>query len=180
MDPLLKISAILVSAAMATAGLAAGADDIVKLDDNLAEIAGYRFGDSAGTLDEIEQLVRKTINDIAEVVPIHVHFNYQDGRRRILVEVVGPKPVSPDNAAVVQARLVEELGSDTEINLWYRNEFIVSRDGYSTYEELTAPLLMQKRKQLHEIFRSDQGVWADDDKDASSSKINTAVSMTGN
>jgi hypothetical protein len=120
------------------------------------------------------------ISDLAGVTPIHLHFNYENGQRRILAEVAGPNPVSPQNAALVQDRVINEIGSDTEINLWYRNEFVVNDAGYSTYEELTDPQLLQRRKVLQEIFGTDQGVFANMTKDVPSGDIETAVSMVDN
>jgi hypothetical protein len=69
--------------------------------------------------------------DLTGVTPIHLHFNYENGQRRILAEVAGPNPVSPQNAALVQDRVINEIGSDTEINLWYRNEFVVNETAVS-------------------------------------------------
>ena len=106
-------------------------------------------------LPEVEQLIRNVVSDALEVRPTHVHFNFYDQRRRVLVEVVGPHPVSPEDAMLVEERLIEELGSTIELHFWYRNEFVVNAQGYTTYAELSNPELTVRRHMLREIFQSD-------------------------
>ena len=107
-------------------------------------------------IPKLERAVREAIADVADVTPINVHFNYQNGQRRILAEVAGPNPVSPQDAALVRNRVVEQMGHNTEIYLWYRNEFVVNDAGYSTYEKLTAPMLHERSQDLHAIFGTEE------------------------
>jgi len=105
-------------------------------------------------LPESERVIRATIADMLDVLPIHVHFNFEDGVQRVLVEVAGPNPVSPEDADMVQSRLSKELGSPIEVNLWYRSEFVVNTEGYTTYEKLTTAGLGERSDRLRETFQS--------------------------
>ncbi len=104
---------------------------------------------------EIEKVIRRTIAATCEVIPVHVHFNTLDGYKRVLVEVAGPQPVSPENAIMVEQLVSRELSTPIEIHLWYRNEFIVNSGGYTTYEELTDPGLEQRGQMLRDVFHSE-------------------------
>lgn len=125
-------------------------------------------------LPEIEKIVRQSITELTETMPIHVHFNFEGGQRRILAEVAGPHPVLPQNVARVQERLAQEFGSSTEVNLWYRNEYIINEGGYTTYEELTDPELSKRRMLLRELFDPRNGTTAQNRADPKDMRVTMA------
>jgi len=100
-----------------------------------------------------EKTIRQSIADSLKVIPIHVHFKLENGVKRVLVEVVGPNPMSPEDANEVEAELAQEFGFPIELHLWYRNEFVVNSKGYTTYEDLTSPDLDERSDQLREVFQ---------------------------
>jgi uncharacterized hydrophobic protein (TIGR00271 family) len=102
---------------------------------------------------EYERKIRQSISESLGAFPVHVHFNLEDGVKRVLAEVVGPNPVSPEDAIKVEAELAQEFGVPIELHLWYRNEFVVNSGGYTTYEDLTAPNLDKRGDQLREVFQ---------------------------
>ena len=83
-----------------------------------------------------------------------MHINLQNNLNRVLVEVVGPNPVSPESAQLLEHQLTQQLGSPLELNLWYRNEFVVNAAGYTTYEELSDSDLVVRSHMLREVFQS--------------------------
>lgn len=109
------------------------------------------------SLATLEQRIRDAINQALDVIPTHVHFNIDNGQNRVLVEVVGPNPVSPEDAKMVQQLLSENQINERplELNFWYRNEFVVTPAGYTTFRDIAAPEARQRGKRLREIFSSE-------------------------
>jgi len=104
-------------------------------------------------ISEYEQRIRSIVSESLKVLPIHVHFKLDDDVNRVLIEVVGPRPVSPEDAVKIQSQLAQEFGTPFEAHLWYRNEFVVNSGGYTTYEDLTSPDLRDRSHQLREMFQ---------------------------
>lgn len=108
-------------------------------------------------LATLEQRIRNTISQSLDVIPTHVHFNIDNGLNRVLVEVVGPNSVTPEDAAMVEELLSRNQINDRplELNFWYRNEYVVTTSGYTTFHDISAPEVQERGKYLREIFHSD-------------------------
>ncbi len=104
---------------------------------------------------EMRREIRKVVARTLQVIPSHVHFNFSEGRRRVLIEVAGPKPVTSEDARLSQQRLSEQFEQPLEIHFWYTNQFVVNAAGYTTYDELTQPDLQQRKARLREFFGTD-------------------------
>ena len=79
----------------------------------------------------------------------------EDERKRVLVEVVGPNPVSPDDVQLAQQQLNSTLNESVELNFWYKSEYVATSQGYTTYQELAAPGATERGRHLRKVFASE-------------------------
>lgn len=106
-------------------------------------------------LPEIEAALHSAVEQSFELIPLHTHFNWFDGRWRVLVEVTGPGLVTQEDVELVQEAVSKKFQDEVEVLLWKRSDFIATRDGYTTYDKLTDPLIEQRRRKLQELFRTE-------------------------
>jgi uncharacterized hydrophobic protein (TIGR00271 family) len=105
-------------------------------------------------LPEIEKAIRSAVKLIPDASPLRVHFNWSDDRWRALIEVIGADRLTTSNVAQVREALPKEFAEQIEILLWRRNDFIVTENGYSDYEQLVEPEIEQRSQQLRDLFRT--------------------------
>jgi len=105
-------------------------------------------------LPGIEAALEAAVSSSLDLVPIRTYFNWTDGRWRALVEVMGPHPVTTEDVSLVQSSLPEDYREIVEVLLWRRSDFIATSTGYTTYELLTDPLIVHRRKIIEKLFRS--------------------------
>ena len=67
------------------------------------------------------------------------------------------RPVSAEHAQLVQDQLsdVQIQGRPTELNFWCRSEIVVTTDGDTTFEDLSAPEATERDRNLREMFNSE-------------------------
>ena len=132
--------------------------DSAELESDRGPVRVEWTNRQAATDEEIERIpddelkLARIVGESLGVIPIHSHFNFAGGRRRMLVEVAGPRPVTREELQRCQQRVYEELGAPFELNLWFRSDYVVSERGYTTYEELTSPELEDRSRILRSIF----------------------------
>jgi len=60
-----------------------------------------------------------------------------DGNYHFLLEVVGTGGYSSENVKKLERRISKEIGKLVNIHVWYRPEYVVSGEGYASYQEAT-------------------------------------------
>ena len=100
----------------------------------------------------IQNTIREIIEELVDVIPLYVHLNVDEKRQAVLAEVVGPSPVTPADALLVQKRLSKEFNMPIEFHFLYRNEFVVNADGYTTYHRISDPERDDRTRQLRAMF----------------------------
>lgn len=106
-------------------------------------------------LPEIEASLHSAVEQTLNMIPLHTHFNWVEGRWRALVEVTGPHLLTIEDLEQVQSVITEEYQDEVEVLLWRRSDFVATAKGYTTYDRLTDPFLGQRRKRLQELFHTD-------------------------
>jgi hypothetical protein len=109
-------------------------------------------------LPELEATLHAAVEQSLELIPLHTHFNWAEGRWRALVEVTGPRFVTKQDVEVLQNVISAKCQDEVEVLLWRRSDFVATVDGYTTYDRLTNPLLGQRRKKLYELFHTEFAV----------------------
>ena len=120
-------------------------------------------------LPEIEFALNSAVSEKLQLSPVQTHFNWMGEKWKALVEVIGPREITSQDVEMVQGAIPEDLQQVVEVLLWRRRDFVASAEGYMTYDQLTEPLIRQRSKKLHELFRTE--IVAPESTAAPSSKI---------
>ena len=111
-------------------------------EEELSRLPGY------------DQEIRNSITERTRALPLFVHFNFQTEPPHALVEVVGPEAITPEQVEQITTDVVKAIRTELTLSLWYRNQYVVGTDGYTTYDELTADELGTRTQILRELFHS--------------------------
>lgn len=88
-----------------------------------------------GAMEQIEQAVRSELERFEDLFLVDVHFRVKDEPWRLLVEVVGPKVLAPEDLAEIRKAVIEKTGRELDMQVWFRSEVVVAEDGYQAYED---------------------------------------------
>jgi hypothetical protein len=100
----------------------------------------------------LRELIRDEVGRLPEVVPLGVHFHVQEDLWRVLVEVVGPRPVTRDELAALQQKAAEYASEPIELSVWYKAETVITADGFSSFEDFTRATLQKRIETLPKIL----------------------------
>jgi uncharacterized hydrophobic protein (TIGR00271 family) len=104
------------------------------------------------TVKGLKQLIRNEFKKLPNTFPLAVHFNIEDDRWRALVEVAGPRPVSPGEVTIVQQAISESAPHPVDLSVWHRADVVVTSNGYAAFDEFTRPMLEKRIESLPGIF----------------------------
>jgi hypothetical protein len=108
--------------------------------------------DQRARVPELKPLVLQAVSEQEDLEAIEAHFNWIEGRWRVLVEVIGPGEVSPERIAAIEDAISEPI----ELLFWRRADYITTKEGYTTFDSLVAPGLPERIQKLNELFESQQ------------------------
>ena len=100
----------------------------------------------------VERLVQAEVQKLPNVFPVAVHFNLDEEVWQVLVEVVGPHPITPEQVAAVQTVVNQEEEQAVRVNIWHRGDAVTTTDGYTTYEEFTKTTADERMRSLRAVF----------------------------
>lgn len=102
---------------------------------------------------KLDAKIRSAISKIEGLVLLQNHFHWSGKGWRVLSAVAGPS--SADASIVKQIEdSLGETNDPVEVLLWKQNDYIIAHDGITTYDQLTAPLINDRRAYLRRFFQS--------------------------
>lgn len=110
--------------------------------------------EEAERLPLLTAAIQSTVEETLGLTPFNTDFRWRDGRWHALVEVFGHKQIGATELASVQQALPESCRDSVELLIWQRRDVVVTQEGFTTYDRLTAPLLQEQSKSLRRLFRS--------------------------
>ena len=99
-------------------------------------------------MEQIEQAVRQEMERFKDLFLVNVHFRIKDEPWRILVEVVGPKAMKPEQLTEVRKAVIAKTGRELDMQVWFRNEVVVVEQGYQAYEDFIKEPLAENQKMM--------------------------------
>ena len=92
----------------------------------------------------LRKLIESHTNQISDITLVNVHHHMEGERWRLLLEVVGPRSITPQEVAELRKAMPKFESHSLEINVWQRFETVVSPGGHHSFEEFTEPTLQQR------------------------------------
>jgi uncharacterized hydrophobic protein (TIGR00271 family) len=100
----------------------------------------------------LQAIVKGEVARTTKLFTVDVHINEEKGTWRALAEVVGLRAPESSQVAIIQNAVAMRFTHPVEVYLWYKNEFVATASGYSTYNELTEPMREKRIETLSDIF----------------------------
>jgi len=79
---------------------------------------------------------------------VNIHYRIKDEPWRILVEVVGPKILLPEQLKEIKKAVIAKTGRELDVQVWFRSEAVVTEAGYQAYEDFIKEPLMENLKTI--------------------------------
>jgi len=103
-------------------------------------------------LAEMKELVKGETAKLHNVFPVAVYLNRAGETMRVLVEMEGPRSVTPEEVELIQTAASEAVGEPIELSIWHRSDAVVTTNGHSTFDEFTKTTLQERIQLLPHIF----------------------------
>jgi hypothetical protein len=94
--------------------------------------------------EQAEQAVRKGFAKFSDIFLTNVDAISNPEGWLVRVETAGARLISAQDLANLEKSVSRQLNKPTKIDLWFRGEVMVTRDGYSSVEEFTRKRLQEK------------------------------------
>ena len=85
-------------------------------------------------------------------MPLDVYFKFSPKHLHVMTEIAGPNQVTPSTALEVEQELSELLSRPVRVSFWQRNDYIVTPEGYTTFEEMTGEEIPERGLYLQQVF----------------------------
>lgn len=129
-------------------------------DHNGPMLYGWMYYDdfdmsSRNKLKQIDSIVEAKFEEYPKLFPVNVHKKFNGEHIDVLIEAVGTEPITPKDIMEFEDELSEELSRKVNLDVWYRSDAIISRDGYEAFEdynEVNVFRLEQKLREKNDAF----------------------------
>lgn len=100
----------------------------------------------------LKALLTEEVARVTQLFTIDVHINEEKGTWRALAEVVGPQAPQPGQVVAIQKAVAKRFAHPVEVYMWFKNDFVVSGDGYAAFDEFTKATQEKRIESLPGIF----------------------------
>lgn len=107
-------------------------------------------------LNKIEAKVEAMFESYPKLFPVNVHKKFEGEEVNILVEAVGTQPITPEEILKLEIELSEEISRDINIDVWYKSEAIISKDGFRSFEDYNEVNIYRLEQKLRENLDNSQ------------------------
>jgi len=104
--------------------------------------------ENEAAIEQIDRAVREEIERLKDLFLVNIHYRIKDDPWRILVEVVGPQILKPEQLTKLKNEVMRKTGRELDMQIWFRSEAVVTEEGYQAYEEFIKEPLMENQKML--------------------------------
>jgi hypothetical protein len=112
---------------------------------------------SETAIEPIDRAIREQIDRHQDLFLVNIHYRIKDEPWRILVEVVGPQILLPEQLREIKKTVVAKTGRELDVQVWFRSEAVVTEAGYQAYEDfIKEPLMENQRMLLDGILRRNE------------------------
>lgn len=101
-------------------------------------------------LAKLDDKVKAKFETYPKLFPTNIHKKFEGEKINILVEAVGTEPITPEEILKVEIELSEEVSRDINIDVWYKSDAIITRDGYRSFEDYNEVNINSLEQKLRE------------------------------
>jgi hypothetical protein len=104
-------------------------------------------------LDRIKARSDEFFESKSNMFLLETHFKVQAGSLDVLLEVAGPRMITPEELAELSADINQETAEHTEVSVWHKTEAVLSEGGLVSYQDF----VRQTESDLIESLEEDTG-----------------------
>jgi len=108
-------------------------------------------------LIEIEDKVKLQFEKYPNLFAINIHKNFSGEEVNVLIEAVGTEPITPQEVLEFEAELFEEMDRKINLDVWYKSDAVITRDGYRSFEDYNEVNIYRLEKKLRQEGDSNFG-----------------------
>ncbi|MEE8298594.1 MAG: TIGR00341 family protein [Thermodesulfobacteriota bacterium] len=110
-----------------------------------------------GELLKLDGKVKAKFKKYPKLFLVNAHKSVRGGNLNVLVEAVGTEPVTPEEVREIEIELSEEMGRAINLDVWYRSDAVITRDGYRSFEEYNEVNIYRLEQILREKADANNG-----------------------
>ncbi len=103
---------------------------------------------------KLENKVKARFKCYPKLFLVNIHVSVVKDGFNVLVEAVGTQPITPEQVNDLQIELSREMSSVVNLDVWYRTDAVITKDGYRSFEEYNENNIYRFEKQLRETINT--------------------------
>ena len=107
-----------------------------------------------GELLELEGKVKAKFKKYPKLFLVNMHMSAGKEAINVLVEAMGIEPITPEEVKELDIELSQEMNSTINLDVWYRSDAVITRNGYRSFEEYNEYNIYRLEQQLRETINS--------------------------
>jgi uncharacterized hydrophobic protein (TIGR00271 family) len=102
---------------------------------------GKADGQTRRLIDDIDLAVQRKFTEMPNTFPVEIYHTILENRWDILVEVMGPKVLTPADVKSIEADIRRLVPKPLNLYIWSRADTLINNEGYQSFTTIT-----EKRK----------------------------------
>jgi len=107
-----------------------------------------------GELLELEGKVKAKFKNYPKLFLVNIHMSVSKEDINVLVEAMGIEPITPEEVKELEIELSQEMDSAINLDVWYRSDAVITRNGYRSFEEYNEHNIYRLEQQLRKTINS--------------------------
>ncbi|GJM14765.1 MAG: hypothetical protein DHS20C13_00920 [Thermodesulfobacteriota bacterium] len=103
---------------------------------------------------ELEGKVKEKFKKYKKLFLVNIHVSSHDNTFNVIVEALGIEPITPKDVNELQIELSQQMNSVVNLDVWYRTDVVITRDGYRSFEEYNENNIYRFEKELRETLNN--------------------------
>ena len=96
--------------------------------------------------ESVNSFIKAEMNKIPNIFPVNIHIDASQSVWEILVEAVGTRVLSTGELSKLEATVSKKIQKPIRLFVWLKQEAIISKNGYSSFEDLTMKKLLKHKR----------------------------------
>ncbi len=108
-------------------------------------------------LIKLDDKVKLQFEKYPDLFAINIHKNFSGEDINVLIEAVGTRPLTPQEVLELEEELSRESGRTLNLDVWYKSDAVITRDGYRSFDEYNEANIKRLEKKLRQEVDSNFG-----------------------
>ncbi len=107
--------------------------------------------DKEQAITDLETAVKREIKRVPGLFTVDIYLDAEEDPWNVLVEAVGTRMITTSEIEKIEKAISRHLSHQINLSVWFRQEAIVTRKGYSSIVDETEEKLIERRSAAHDL-----------------------------